>query len=104
MKYILILTIFCLTSISFARDPDALPRDYQYGERQTVGGSGWSGADTFVLCGVAVMAAMVFALPSIFDGESQAWPTYKFRRKLSAHYPRIIRSPLFPTRRLCGSY
>ena len=100
---ILLVNLIFLVNTGYARDPD-VSYDHDYGERVTVGGSKWDSGDTFLVIALPIAVVMLLTLPHVFDGKSQTWPTYKFRRKLSAHYPRIIRSPKFPTRSLCESY
>jgi hypothetical protein len=96
------VVIFILATTSFARDPDAPSHDYEYRDHQTVGGSKWTGGDTFVLCGVAVMTAMVFALPAIFDGEYNgriaSWdaPGSGFGDRVTPFRGRDPSSPLSP--------
>ncbi len=97
-----ILIIFAVTQ---AREPDVLPHHYEYGYSYTVGGSEWTFADTWVLCGVMTIATMVVMLPVIFDGKDERWPVYKFRQYTLIYSGfRSKLSPKFPTRSLCGSY
>lgn len=115
-----------------ARDPDVLPYDYEYGERTVVGGSQWSGGDTFICIALPVAVVLTLVLPHWFDGECRDWPVGKFENALSGHlsghYVWIQRNLFlhnnianvsvrgnetdfvgkslqkFPTRSLCGSY
>ncbi len=87
-----------------ARDPD-LPPPERYGERETVGGSNWSGGDTFIAIALPIAVVLTLVLPHVFDGEYQDWPVYKFRLHLLSNVNKtgnlFIR---FPTRIPCASY
>jgi hypothetical protein len=53
---------------AMARDPN-LPEPSYYGGQGIFGGpESWTFADTWVVCGVATVAVLIYALPRIFDG------------------------------------
>lgn len=102
MKLILILVTLLVTfAVTHARDPD-LPPPEHYGERPTVGGSEWTGGDTFIAIALPVAVVLMLALPHIFDGEYQDWPVYKFRLLNKRGHSRTMFK--FPMRQLCESY
>ena len=102
------LTIVALCLTAQARDPYWIPPDYEYDERETIGGSEWTGGDTFIAIALPIAVAMVIALPHIFSGnrtdECAISPLsinkfQHFTQKHASNY-----EYKFPTRRLCGSY
>lgn len=101
---ILLIQTWMLTfNSAHARDPD-VPYEppHEWGERETVGGSNWSGGDTFIAIALPIAAVMLLTLPHIFDGEHERWPVHKFALFNVIEQQRILYK--FPTRSLCGSY
>ncbi len=75
--FLMLVTLLVTFQVTHARDPD-VEYEPRYGERYTVGGSGWSGGDTFIAIALPVAVMMLIALPHLFDGEFERWPVHKF--------------------------
>lgn len=97
MKFIIMLIILFLVSSAYARDPDVLPHDDYYNEHTTVGGSAWSGGDTFICIALPVAVILTLALPHVFDGKYECWPVWKFETKFRT-ITSVRLSCKFPTR------
>ncbi len=86
-----------------ARDPNVLPRHYDYGRGYTMPNGEWTGGDTFLVIALPIAVVMVIALPHVFDGEFECWPVWKFTLpKLGTNVPKMG-TYKFPTRSLCES-
>ena len=69
IKLLIALTIcsFIWIQSANARDPN-VPEPPRYGERPTLGGSEWTGGDTFLAITIPLAIAALIALPHIFSG------------------------------------
>lgn len=128
-KVVLILgsIVLFLGSISHAREPNVLPRHYDYGGGYTMPDGEWGSGDTFLVIALPIAVVMVIALPHIFDGKLAGWgsisPTMSRQSWADGYrwpFPVMTaggsvgllpdygctagKSYKFPTRSLCGSY